>query len=86
MKFSHHPCRNAYQDPTPVWSSRKGLGMGLYICKQLVTRQGGEIWVNQQSQKGSTFSLTLPVFSLTNLMAPARRAGASANSTVVAPS
>jgi signal transduction histidine kinase len=69
----------AYQDPTPVWSSRKGLGMGLYICKQLVMRQGGEIWVNQQAQKGSTFSLT-------NLMAPARRAGVSANSTVVAPS
>jgi signal transduction histidine kinase len=60
----------AYQDPAPVWSSRKGLGMGLYICRQLVMRQGGEIWVKPQQQKGSTFSFTLPVFSLNNLMAP----------------
>jgi signal transduction histidine kinase len=44
-------------------TSRKGLGLGLYICKELVTRQGGRIWAERRSQKGSTFSFTLPVFS-----------------------
>ncbi len=43
-------------------ASRKGLGLGLYICKELVTRQGGEIWVKAQQEKGSVFSFTLPVF------------------------
>lgn len=51
-------------------ASRKGLGLGLYICKELVMRQGGQIWVKSQQQKGSTFSFTLPVFSLNNSIAP----------------
>ena len=59
-----------YQVSEPIQTSRKGLGLGLYICKELVTRQGGQIWVKSQPQKGSTFSFTLPVFSLNNLIAP----------------
>jgi hypothetical protein len=59
-----------YQVPGPTQASRKGLGLGLYICKELVTRQGGKIWVKLQGQKGCIFSFTLPVFSLNNLMAP----------------
>jgi signal transduction histidine kinase len=41
---------------------RKGLGLGLYICKELVTRQGGRIRVTPRSPKGCIFSFTLPVF------------------------
>jgi PAS domain S-box-containing protein len=60
-------------------ATRQGLGLGLYICKQLVTQQGGRIWVKSSTQRGSTFSFTLPVFSpdppaapiLTNDMWPA---------------
>jgi signal transduction histidine kinase len=59
-----------YQVEQPSQASRKGLGLGLFICKELVTRQGGEIWVQSQSQAGSTFSFTLPVFSLNNVIAP----------------
>jgi PAS domain S-box-containing protein len=59
-----------YQVADPVHASRKGLGLGLYICKALVTRQGGHIWVEPRSPKGSTFSFTLPVFSLDNVIAP----------------
>lgn len=44
-------------------TSRKGLGLGLFISKELVTRQGGRIWVDSRLQKGSTFSFTLPIFS-----------------------
>ena len=53
-----------YQVSERTEASRKGLGLGLYICKELVMRQGGRIWATRRPQKGSTFSFTLPVFSL----------------------
>jgi hypothetical protein len=59
-----------YQVNERIQASRKGLGLGLYICKELVTRQGGDIWVERGPRKGSTFSFTLPVFSLNNSIAP----------------
>jgi PAS domain S-box-containing protein len=59
-----------YQVSEHSQDSRKGLGLGLYICKELVTRQGGQIWVNSRPLKGTTFSFTLPVFSLNKSIAP----------------
>jgi nitrogen-specific signal transduction histidine kinase len=59
-----------YQVSERIHASRKGLGLGLYICKELVTRQGGTIRVESRPQKGCTFSFTLPVFSLDNVIAP----------------
>jgi len=51
-----------YQLQEPTGASRKGLGLGLYICKELVTRQGGRIWVEPGAHEGTTFSFTLPLF------------------------
>jgi PAS domain S-box-containing protein len=59
-----------YQIAEHIQTSRKGLGLGLYICKELVTRQGGQIWARRRTEKGSTFSFTLPVFSPNSRMAP----------------
>jgi signal transduction histidine kinase len=59
-----------FQTRDPATAGRKGLGLGLFICKELVTRQGGQIWVKTTLGKGAAFFVTLPVFSLPNLIAP----------------
>jgi signal transduction histidine kinase len=51
-----------YQAGNQRNDSRQGLGLGLYICKELVTRQGGSLWVDSELGKGSTFHCTFPVF------------------------
>jgi signal transduction histidine kinase len=40
-----------------------GMGIGLYICDQIVQSHGGTLWVESEKGKGSTFSFTLPIFT-----------------------
>ncbi|MBZ0199950.1 MAG: PAS domain S-box protein [Ignavibacteriaceae bacterium] len=42
-------------------SKEAGTGLGLILCKELVEKNGGNIWVESKQGEGSSFIFTLPV-------------------------
>jgi signal transduction histidine kinase len=37
-----------------------GNGIGLSICKKIIERHGGKIWIKAQANPGTSFRFTLP--------------------------
>ena len=41
-----------------------GLGLGLYICRDIIERHDGHIWVESEPGRGSAFHVSLPVLAM----------------------
>jgi signal transduction histidine kinase len=49
-----------YQAEDPVSRRTGGMGLGLYISKEIIGRHGGRIWAESEPGQGSTFKFSLP--------------------------
>jgi PAS domain S-box-containing protein len=49
-----------YQAYTGDDRKNEGTGLGLFICKEILQKHHGDIWVKSEIGKGSTFSIKLP--------------------------
>jgi signal transduction histidine kinase len=56
-----HIFERLYQIPDGSEPSRMGLGLGLFICREIVRLHGGELSVTSRPGTGSAFRFTLPV-------------------------
>ncbi|MGH2505961.1 MAG: sensor histidine kinase [Ktedonobacteraceae bacterium] len=54
-----HLFERFYRSPK-LDDSLSGLGIGLYLVKQIIMRHGGQIWVESIEGEGSLFSILLP--------------------------
>lgn len=55
-----HLFEKFYRIAGPLEEGSKGTGLGLYISKEIVEMHGGEIWVESEEDRGTTFSFSLP--------------------------
>ena len=54
-----------YSGANKVVDSRRSLGLGLSLCKSIVSAHGGEIKVSDNSPHGAVFTFTLPIEEVT---------------------
>ncbi len=56
--FSRFEKGGAYETPY-----QPGAGLGLSLCKEFVEMHGGQIWVESEVGKGSTFTFSIPCYT-----------------------
>lgn len=54
--------KSDFNESTPGTANEKGSGLGLAICKRFVERHQGKIWVENRTEKGTTFKFTLSIY------------------------
>nr|WP_297782836.1 tetratricopeptide repeat-containing sensor histidine kinase [uncultured Allomuricauda sp.] len=52
--------KNSSNVTTYGTNNEKGTGLGLSLCKEMVLKNNGEIWVESVPRKGTTFFFTVP--------------------------
>ncbi|MGZ8225282.1 MAG: sensor histidine kinase [Methylococcaceae bacterium] len=58
------PAENMASIFEPFFSTKKqGMGMGLSICRSIITAHGGQLWASNNDAAGSNFHFTLPAYS-----------------------
>lgn len=58
--MSAEDCRRLFERFVQGRRRRGGVGLGLYISREIIRRHGGTIWVTSTLGQGSTFSFRLP--------------------------
>jgi signal transduction histidine kinase len=53
-----------YNSPQPGSRESRSTGLGLAIVKSIAERHSGQVWVESQLGKGSTFFLSIPIQGL----------------------
>ncbi|MDG6245064.1 MAG: GAF domain-containing protein [Methanolobus sp.] len=56
-----HIFQKFYQMEDSVSRMYQGLESGLYICKAIILEHKGEIWIESEKSKGTTFHIRLPI-------------------------
>ena len=41
-----------------------GAGIGLFVCRRIVTALGGQIWARQRASGGAEFGFSLPAYDV----------------------
>ncbi|NEW80503.1 MAG: CBS domain-containing protein [Gelidibacter sp.] len=54
--------KSDFNESKPGTANEKGSGLGLVICKRFIERNQGKIWIENKTEKGSTFKFTLPIY------------------------
>jgi PAS domain S-box-containing protein len=51
-----------------VTTKSHGLGLGLTVCRTIITAHGGRLWATNNSDRGATFHFTLPAATATDAL------------------
>ena len=68
--YHHKIFERFYQVTDPEEKTYPGLGMGLYISKEIVDRHHGRMWVESRKGEGATFFVALPLLQEDDLESP----------------
>jgi len=49
---------------TPGTAQEKGTGLGLVLCREMIEKHGGKIWVESKKGVGTDFHFTLPLINV----------------------